>query len=698
MLRHALARAPSRLSAAARAVAALVVLASPAAHAADEVSPLAFGLPHEGRLLDRNDGPVEGVRGMTFALYRRPDGGDPAWTQVQNVEFSNGYYAVLLGNPADPEATPLTEELLSGGPLYLGITIFPDAELRPRLAVGVVPFAGRAVLADKVEGGTITNATITGGTIADSRLQGVEVQGGRLQDVAVEASRIDASDVYIAGEKVSANGVRRDGDVMTGPLTAPRLVATATEGPPLEVASRARVDNLNAELLDGHPSEAFVLKTEFDPSNLLAREELYAHDFTNRVNGGAMENWLAGGNAAPNWWRTVSRGALGFGFVQRKEGWEGFGVTLIDNDPAGRVVIAQTVVTTPGPAHADADFTLSVRLRLDAGAGQAELCVRDTDLSRTCQLVDAAATWSVASVTHHTSAAPELLEISLSSTADDAQSAEVVFDDVILVRGRVAVPFRPSPTDHTPSGLVAYFPGTCPTGWVEYEAGRGRTIVGAAPSGTVEGTVGTALSDRGLRTLADVPAHAHEVDPPSVLAAATPDHTHIVDAPSQSSAEAGRHTHVIDPLPTPTANDGAHLHTVDPPAFNTTPDGDHGHRIKTYADGGTVGLPAWGRGTNGGYTDRVGTEVGGRHSHVVDLGVFDTRNGGTHSHQVDIRPFASGTEGDHAHVVNLAPFTSAGGGAHNHAVDVPNFSSASTGAPEVDVTMPYVQLTVCRSL
>jgi hypothetical protein len=59
------------------------------------------------------------------------------------------------------------------------------------------------------------------------------------------------------------------------------------------------------------------------------------------------------------------------------------------------------------------------------------------------------------------------------------------------------------------SGMITAFTGSCPTGWTEYTAARGRTIVGTPSGGTGEGTVGTALTDLGTRTITDVPAHTH---------------------------------------------------------------------------------------------------------------------------------------------------------------------------------------------
>ncbi len=70
------------------------------------------------------------------------------------------------------------------------------------------------------------------------------------------------------------------------------------------------------------------------------------------------------------------------------------------------------------------------------------------------------------------------------------------------------------------SGQIAFFAAACPSGWTEYTALRGRVVVGAPLSGTVAGTVGTALTNlqdpththtgpSHTHTYTDVIAHSH---------------------------------------------------------------------------------------------------------------------------------------------------------------------------------------------
>ncbi len=69
-----------------------------------------------------------------------------------------------------------------------------------------------------------------------------------------------------------------------------------------------------------------------------------------------------------------------------------------------------------------------------------------------------------------------------------------------------------------PANLVAYFNGavaSIPSGWTEFTAARGRVIVGVPLSGTVGGTVGSALTNLENQTHAHtyttVIAHTHSI-------------------------------------------------------------------------------------------------------------------------------------------------------------------------------------------
>ena len=85
-----------------------------------------------------------------------------------------------------------------------------------------------------------------------------------------------------------------------------------------------------------------------------------------------------------------------------------------------------------------------------------------------------------------------------------------------------------------PSGMIAAFNAACPSGWTELTAARGRVIVGVPASGTLAGTVGTALTD--LQDKSVTPTFAGS--PFSEII----NHTHPVTDPGHSHTQASTTT------------------------------------------------------------------------------------------------------------------------------------------------------------
>ena len=226
-----------------------------------------------------------------------------------------------------------------------------------------------------------------------------------------------------------------------------------------------------------------------------------------------------------------------------------------------------------------------------------------------------------------------------------------------------------------PAGAVMFFNlDACPEGWSGMTDLEGRVPIGVPSGGTLASTVGTALDDEGTRTITNVPAHTHSVDPPSTSTDASPNHSHSVDPPSETIAASGLHSHSVS---TSGAGDGEHNHTIT--------GGSHDHSIRTevlgnydtFAVAGIVNSNSW-------ENTSVPIQGGGSHTHTVT-------NSGGHSHSVSIN-----SSGSHSHTFNMAGFNSGNGGSHSHTVDIGSFTSGSAGSSSVDVTMPYVQLLACE--
>ncbi len=138
-----------------------------------------------------------------------------------------------------------------------------------------------------------------------------------------------------------------------------------------------------------------------------------------------------------------------------------------------------------------------------------------------------------------------------------------------------------------PSGAIMHFNlPTCPAGWSEVTAARGRAIVGLNGSaGTLAGTVGSPLDDRENRT------HNHSTDIGSVTSSSAGDHNHqwmvngsgtytstgvtIPLGPALVPAGPGGFTlpnmpHGSSSADYFTTNAGAHTHSVNPPATTST--------------------------------------------------------------------------------------------------------------------------------
>ena len=93
-----------------------------------------FAVPHQltqqGRLLDTDGIPLEGIQNVEFRLYNDPFSGSLMWSETQNIQMNNGFYAVILGG--DVNNNPLDDQLLMDNILFLEIEIEEMGPLSPR--------------------------------------------------------------------------------------------------------------------------------------------------------------------------------------------------------------------------------------------------------------------------------------------------------------------------------------------------------------------------------------------------------------------------------------------------------------------------------------------------------------------------------------------------------------------------------------
>jgi formylglycine-generating enzyme required for sulfatase activity len=118
-------------------------------------------LTFDGEIADERGQPLDDTVPMVFRLYAVPDGGAPLWQETHPmVDVAGGLFVVLLGS-----IEPLTPEILSAEPMYLGLAVDGDAEMTPRHLVTDVPRAAVARWAADVTGDIHPRSVSVGGQV-----------------------------------------------------------------------------------------------------------------------------------------------------------------------------------------------------------------------------------------------------------------------------------------------------------------------------------------------------------------------------------------------------------------------------------------------------------------------------------------------------------------------------------------------------
>jgi len=103
-----------------------------------------------GVLTYPNNRPLNGVVGVTFALYENAQSGAPLWMETQNVQpDKTGHYSVMLGATLS-QGLP-SHLFASGAARWLGVQAQGQAE-QPRVLLVAVPYALKALDAETIGG------------------------------------------------------------------------------------------------------------------------------------------------------------------------------------------------------------------------------------------------------------------------------------------------------------------------------------------------------------------------------------------------------------------------------------------------------------------------------------------------------------------------------------------------------------------
>ncbi len=123
---------------------------------------------HQGRVLDADGLPAEGLHTLEFRLYDAEEEGALMWVEAHEVDLINGYYSMVLGT--DEVENPLEDELFQDNDLFLELVVDDGTPLSPRQGLNAVPYARLAARASSVSGGVVdaTEIRVDGEVVIDS--------------------------------------------------------------------------------------------------------------------------------------------------------------------------------------------------------------------------------------------------------------------------------------------------------------------------------------------------------------------------------------------------------------------------------------------------------------------------------------------------------------------------------------------------
>ncbi len=186
-------------------VLALSVLALAAVPLAVQAE-MPYTLSYQGVLKDEDGNPVPTDEySMDFTLYDTPTGGEPYWSETNNVKVKDGIFSVILGKVSS------LSEVSFDTPYWLGIGLSGSTQMTPRIELTAAPYAFHAATADAYGGGDLT---VYGKLTVTSTQDRAGVFTTNMNGCTVHALHAEATGTSAVG--IDATGLGPDGSGLGG--------------------------------------------------------------------------------------------------------------------------------------------------------------------------------------------------------------------------------------------------------------------------------------------------------------------------------------------------------------------------------------------------------------------------------------------------------------------------------------------------
>ena len=207
-------------------------------------------LNYQGHLTGSGGAPVDGPVNMVFAIYDVETGGTALWSDSLSVTVNQGVFSVELGavSPLPPGLFELS--------LWVGLTVDTDAEMAPRRPVSSVGFSFKAGDADRLEGisaSTLDQSTHVTDFANPHSVTATLVGAATSADISTHA--VDASAHHIK----TSTFPELSGQIADAQI--PPLIARDAEIMSTVLAGDGPGSTLNADMLDGYTSAAFMFSS-----------------------------------------------------------------------------------------------------------------------------------------------------------------------------------------------------------------------------------------------------------------------------------------------------------------------------------------------------------------------------------------------------------------------------------------------------